>query len=225
MSTRKAFLLDLGKMAYTPAHELQQKCVEWRLVERKRPDLFLLVEHPPVFTLGKRGGRQSLMVSEAFLAEKGIAVAETERGGDITYHGPGQLVIYPIINLKERQLSVTDYVNLLEDIIIDTAAAFGVTAERDKRNRGAWVGDNKIGSIGIHVRHGVTFHGLAINVDINLEHFSWINPCGLEQVGVTSLARESKKEVSFAKVKDYTTRLIGEKFNCTPVPKAPGELF
>ncbi len=210
----KAILLDLGRMAYNPAHELQQKCVQWRLAERKRADLFLVVEHLPVFTLGKRGGRQSLMVSEQFLAEKGVDLVETERGGDITYHGPGQLVIYPIINLKERQLSVTAYVELLEEIMIEIAAAFGVTAGRDSRNRGVWVGDNKIGSIGIRVRHGVTFHGLALNINIDFEHFSWINPCGLQQVGVTSIANETGKAVSFGEVKEYAVERIRRKFCC-----------
>ncbi len=220
-----ALLLDLGKMAYAPAHELQQQCVAWRLAERSRADLFLFVEHHPVFTLGKRGGRQSLMVSEQFLADKGVDIVETERGGDITYHGPGQLVIYPIINLKTQKLSVTDYVTLLEEIMIDLAAIFGVTAGRDERNRGVWVGDNKIGSIGIRVRHGVTFHGLALNVDIDFEHFSWINPCGLQQVGVTSIARESGRKISFVDAKKHAARLIGKKFNCTLVATRPDQLF
>ncbi len=124
----EAIVLDLGRMAYAPAHQLQQDCVAWKLAGGQRPDLFLIVEHLPVFTLGKRGGRQSLMVSEQFLAAKGVDIVETERGGDITYHGPGQLVIYPVINLKKRQLSVAGYVELLEELMIDIAAAFGVIA-------------------------------------------------------------------------------------------------
>lgn len=210
----EAILLDLGRMAYGAAHQLQQQCVCWRLAETERSDLFLVVEHPPVFTLGKRGGRQSLMVSEQFLAEKGVDIVETERGGDITYHGPGQLVIYPIINLKKKRISVAGYVGLLEGLMIDIAAAFGVSCGRDSRNRGVWVGNNKIGSIGIRVRHGVTFHGLALNVNLDFEHFSWIQPCGLQQVGVTSIARESGMEVCFTTVKETAVRLLGETFAC-----------
>ncbi len=210
-------MLDLGRMAYAPVHQLQRDCVAWKLAGRQRADLFLMVEHLPVFTLGKRGGRQSLMVSEQFLVAQGIDIVETGRGGDITYHGPGQLVLYPVIDLKKRRLSVAGYVELLEELMIDTAAAFGVIAGRDARNRGVWVGDNKIGSIGIRVRHGVTFHGLAFNINLDFEHFSWINPCGLQQVGVTSLVKERGESISFAEVKEYVVTLLGRKFHCKPV--------
>ncbi len=221
----EAILFDLGRMAYEKAHALQQQCVAWRLAKTDRPDLFLVVEHPPVFTIGKQGGLQSLMVSEEFLAERKIKVIATERGGDITYHGPGQLVLYPIVNLKKRKLSVTGYVELLEELLIDLARCFGVNAGRDLRNRGAWVKDNKIGSIGIRLRHGITFHGLAFNVNIDFEHFSWIRPCGLQQVGVSSLARETGKEISLALAKKQAIPLIEEKFNCKLRQLQPSQLL
>jgi lipoyl(octanoyl) transferase len=197
----KAYLIDLGKFDYQDAHSFQLECVEWRLESEDRPDIFLVTEHPPVFTLGKRGGRDSLMVGEEFITSKGVNIVQTERGGDITYHGPGQLVIYPIIHLRRSKLSVKSYVDKLEEVMIATAADAGVCALRDERNRGIWVGNNKIGSIGIRVRHGVSFHGLALNVSLDFEHFSWIQPCGLSGVGVTSIERELQEQVDFSTVK------------------------
>lgn len=201
MRGMKSYLVDLGRTDYADAHEFQLDCVKWRLHDRTRPDIFLLTEHEPVFTLGSRGGRQSLTVGEEFVKSRGVDIVETERGGDITYHGPGQIVVYPIIYLKQSRLSVRDYVEKLEQVMIECAGDFGVQAGRDERNRGIWVGHNKIGSIGIRVRHGVAFHGLALNANLDFEHFSWIQPCGLAGVGVTSLARESGASIDFSEVK------------------------
>jgi len=209
----KAYLIDLGKMDYRDAHQFQQDCVQWRLMEEERPDIFVVTEHPPVFTLGRRGGRESLIVDEDFIKSRGVDIVQTERGGDITYHGPGQVVVYPVVQLRQAQLSVSAYVDMLEEVMISCAADFGVMAGRDDRNRGAWVGDNKIGSIGIRVRHGVSFHGLAFNVTLDFEHFSWIQPCGLTGIGVTSLERESDKPINFYQVKDNITQRLGQTFN------------
>jgi lipoyl(octanoyl) transferase len=208
-----AHLIDLGKMDYQDAHQFQLDCVQWRLQEGRRTDIFLITEHPPVFTLGRRGGRESLAVDEGFIKSQGVDIVQTERGGDITYHGPGQVVVYPIVQLRQAQLSVRAYVDMLEEAMISCAADFGVMAGRDDRNRGIWVGNNKIGSIGIRVRHGVSFHGLALNVTLDFEHFSWIQPCGLTGVGVTSLARESDKPIDFCEVKDTITLRLGQIFN------------
>jgi lipoyl(octanoyl) transferase len=209
----KAYLIDLGKMAYQDAHQFQLDCVQWRLQEGGRADIFLITEHPPVFTLGRRGGRESLAVDEDFVKSREVDIVQTERGGDITYHGPGQVVVYPIVQLRQAQLSVRAYVDMLEEVMISCAADFGVMAGRDDRNRGIWVGNNKIGSIGIRVRHGVSFHGLALNVTLDFEHFSWIQPCGLTGVGVTSLARESDKPINFYEVKANITLRLGQIFN------------
>jgi len=208
-----AHLIDLGKMDYQDAHQFQLDCVQWRLQEGRRTDIFLITEHPPVFTLGRRGGRESLAVDEGFIKSQGVDIVQTERGGDITYHGPGQVVVYPIVQLRQAQLSVRAYVDMLEEAMISCAADFGVMAGRDDRNRGIWVGNNKIGSIGIRVKHGVSFHGLALNVTLDFEHFSWIQPCGLTGVGVTSLARESDKPIDFYEVKDTITLRLGQIFN------------
>jgi lipoyl(octanoyl) transferase len=185
-----AAFCDLGLMAYGRAHSLQVELAAGRHQGKLTSDLFLAVEHPPVFTLGRRGGREHLGVSEAFLASRGIALVPIERGGEITYHGPGQLVLYPIFSLRQARLSVSDYVFKLEEVMRLVAADFGVMAGRDARNHGVWVGNNKLGSIGIAIRHGVAFHGLALNVNNDLEPFGWINPCGLTDIGITSLARE-----------------------------------
>lgn len=209
----ETYLIDLETMNYEAAHQFQLDCVQWRLLDKNRPDIFILVEHPPVFTLGKRGGRESLTVAEEFITSRGVDIIQTERGGDITYHGPGQLVVYPIVHLHQAGLSVKNYVALLEEAMILAAADFSVTAQRDARNRGIWVGDNKIGSIGIRVRHGVCFHGLALNVNLDFEHFNWIQPCGLSGVGVTSITRETGKKILLSAVKARMIEQLARLFN------------
>lgn len=196
----KAMLCSLGLMEYQAAYQLQTRLVEERRLQGPGNDVFLVVEHPAVYTLGRRGGREFLMVTEDFLAEKNIAVVPIERGGVITYHGPGQLVVYPIIYLKQAGISVAEYVAMLEDLMMRLAADVGVTATRDERNHGVWVGDSKLGSVGIAIRHGVSFHGMALNVNLDLEPFGWINPCGLVGVQMTSLAAEAGRDLSFAQV-------------------------
>ncbi len=198
---------DIGVMAYTMAHQMQLQCVERQMNGDDTEEQILITEHPPVYTLGKNGKLTSLIKSRAEIAGKGIEIVHTERGGDITYHGPGQLVVYPILNLRRRKLSVTGFIDILEQIMVNTAADFGVNATRDERNRGIWVGDNKIGSVGIRVRHGISFHGLALNVNLSLEPFSWIRPCGLVGVGVTSLEKE-RGAVSLEEVRESMRRHI-----------------
>jgi lipoate-protein ligase B len=128
-----------------------------------------------------------MCVSEERLTQAGIDVVSIERGGDITYHGPGQLVAYPLLDIRRAGMGITDLVDALEEIMINTAAVFGIEAKRNPLNRGVWIGHAKLGSIGIAVRKDITFHGMALNVNLDLTHFSWINPCGLKGVGMTSL--------------------------------------
>ena len=188
-----AVLVDLGLSEYRATYELQVALVE-RRKEGRCKDIFLLTEHPSVFTLGRRGGRENLTVSKRFLDEKKIPLIHIERGGDITYHGEGQLVLYPVIDLRERGLAVTEYVAILEEIMIRLAAEYGVQAARDSRNHGVWVGNSKLGSVGIAIRRGISFHGLALNVNLSMEPFSWVNPCGLQGVKMTSLEKECAEE-------------------------------
>jgi lipoate-protein ligase B len=179
--------LQLPAVNYSDALDLQRRLVAARISKIIETDIVLLLEHTPVFTLGRRGGRESLKVSEKFLKKNGIPVIQIERGGTITFHGPGQVVVYPVINLRENRLRVVEYVTGLEEIMIRTAADWGIKAERNSMNRGVWVDGRKLGSIGIAIQRGVCFHGLALNVNLSLEPFGWINPCGLRGIKMTSM--------------------------------------
>ena len=193
-------LIELPAMEYTRAWELQNNLAGARKDRVIDKDVVLLLEHPRVFTLGRRGGLKNLTVSEDFLEKAGIPVIHVERGGDITFHGPGQIVMYPIIDLRAARLGVIDYVGMLEEVMIRTASDWGIEAVRNHLNRGVWVGNNKLGSIGIAIRKGISFHGMAFNVNLSLEPFGWINPCGLQNIGMTSMEKELSYKVSMDEV-------------------------
>ncbi len=193
--------VDLPLLDYGCAWQLQSRIVEARKSASIDSDIFILLEHAPVFTLGRRGGLDNLTVPESFLEKSGIPLFHVERGGDITFHGPGQLVGYPIVDLHAARLGVTDFVGRLEEVMIRTALGWGVPARRDPRNRGVWVGNSKLGSIGIAVRRGITYHGFAFNVNVSLEPFSWINPCGLKGIGITSLEVELSRSLPLTDVR------------------------
>lgn len=209
---KDARIVDLGLTDYAAAYALQLELVEKRRNGTVENDLFLITEHPGTFTLGRSGGRQNLIISEEFLREKDIPLVHIERGGDITYHGPGQLVIYPIIHLHQAGLKVIEYVNCLEELMIRLAATTGVDATRDARNRGVWVGEKKLGSVGIAVRRCVCFHGIALNVNTSLEPFSWVNPCGLAGVKMTTLHLESTMNVTLDDVKNNIAGQLADVF-------------
>jgi lipoate-protein ligase B len=180
---------------YSEAWDLQARLVKARVSGSLPNDVVLVLEHPAVFTLGKRGGRENLLVPEETLARQGIPIVQVERGGNITYHAPGQLVLYPIIHLERAGIKVVDMVDHLEEVMIRTCAEWGIQAERNPLNRGVWVGLKKIGAIGIAVSRGVSFHGMALNVNIDLTPFGWIQPCGLKGVEVTSIAQAAGRPV------------------------------
>lgn len=215
----KWYSLDLDKIAYQTAHDFQQKLVAARKRSDVAGDIVLILEHTPVFTLGRNGGRDNLKVSDDFIDEAGIAVIQAERGGNITFHAPGQLVAYLIVDLEAARLSVRDFIWRLEAVMLQTVDEWGIPANRHPANRGIWVGKNKMGSIGIAIRKGITFHGLALNVDLSLEPFGWINPCGLQGVGVTSMQRESDRPVGMDAVravfKSHLQKVFG--IDLTPV--------
>jgi lipoate-protein ligase B len=194
------YAVDLGMKDYNEAWKLQSDIVSARVNGIIDTDIILFLEHPTVFTLGRRGGLDHLLVSEEFLKTSGIPIVHVERGGNITFHGPGQLVAYPIVNLKARSIGVVDFVDALEDIMLGTVRTWGIAAERNPANRGIWVGNNKMGSIGLAIRKGISFHGLALNVNVNLTPFSWIQPCGLQGVCMTSMKQELGDELSMAEV-------------------------
>ena len=198
--SKKWLCLELGTLEYREAWNLQTSLVaarKKRIIDR---DVILLLEHPPVFTLGRRGGLDDLTVSRDLLEKAGISVIQVERGGVITFHGPGQLIMYPIIDLNAARMRVVDYVEKLEEIMIRTVAEWGIIAERNPLNRGIWVGNKKLGSIGIAIRRGICFHGMSLNVNTSMKHFGWMNPCGLKQVKISSIQRELSRKVSMSKV-------------------------
>jgi lipoyl(octanoyl) transferase len=186
---RSAVFIDLGLLEYKRALDLQISTLQSK-INKTVEDTIFFVEHPGVYTLGKRGGEENLSVSKEFLNLKNIELVQTDRGGNITYHGPGQAVMYPIIDLDKNKIGVKDFVHGLEEIMKLTAHDFGVDASRNVKNHGIWVGNSKIGSVGISIKKGISFHGLALNIYPDLEPFSWINPCGLSNVSITSIKKE-----------------------------------
>jgi lipoate-protein ligase B len=224
-NARTWLTVDLGLTPYPEAWDLQLRLVEARGQGRLSNDVILLVEHPPVFTLGKRGGLENLLVPEERLRLAGISIVQIERGGNITYHGPGQLVAYPIVRLPPLGLGVVDLVERLEEVMLRTCRIFGVTAERNALNRGVWVGLKKIGSIGIAVRRAVSFHGLALNIDTDLAPFAWIQPCGLQGIGVTSLQAESRRAIQTADAKPVLQKSVEEVFQTRLKPISKKDLL
>jgi lipoyl(octanoyl) transferase len=186
-SQRILRVTDLGRQHYEPVHELQREYVEARAADRI-PDTLLFVEHDPVYTLGRNADPSHILLSQPELAARGITVASTGRGGDVTYHGPGQIVGYPIISLKGRG-GPRCYVEHLEQALIHTLARFDVVGTVDPANRGVWVGDEKIAALGVRIVRQTTMHGFALNVCVNLDDYAGIIPCGIEDKGVTSLDR------------------------------------
>ena len=201
------WIIDLGRQAYEEAWGLQQRLVRARLEERV-PDVLLLLEHDPVFTLGRRGRKENMLFSEEALQERGMACITTERGGYVTYHGPGQLVGYPIVRVPGEGRKVKALVQGFEEVLLRTLARFGVQGRRDPKNPGVWVGEAKIGSIGVAVRHGVSFHGFSLNADMDLAPFSWIHTCGHRDLSVTSLSELLGEEVCVREVKEVVACLF-----------------
>lgn len=204
----------LGLVPYSDAHALQQELVE----RRKRdeiPDTFLLLEHPHVITLGRAAKRANVLIDEAMRAELGVELHETGRGGDVTYHGPGQLVGYPILKLSPDRCDIRRYVRDLQEVLIRTAAEYGLTAvhpDESNPNVGVWVGGDKLAALGIRISRWVTMHGFAFNVATDLNYFQLIVPCGIRDHGVTSLQRLLGKPIEMGPVVERVVRHFGEVF-------------
>lgn len=205
---------DLGLVDYSRAWELQ-KTLASRRAAGEIPDTFLLLEHPHVFTLGRRGQESDVLLSSDDLARLGVAVHHTDRGGLVTYHGPGQLVGYPIIDLRAWGGGPVRYVRMLEEVIIRAADEFGVHAHRREGLTGVWVGERKLAAIGVRVSRGVTTHGFALNVSADLSFFRHIVPCGMPEAEATSMERELGVAVAMAEVKSAVARIFGELFGFT----------
>jgi len=211
----------LGTVAYLPTWELQDELAEQRR-SRRIGDRLLLVEHFPVYTIGRGGDESNLLATPERLREIGAEFHRIDRGGDITFHGPGQLVAYPIVELRDP-LDLRRYVRSLEEAVIATAAAFGVEAHREDGLIGIWVeGRRKLAAIGVRVRRGVTTHGLALNVNTDLRWFAEMIPCGIADREVTSLAREVGHPVEMESVEDRLTDALAAAFGLTLAPVASG---
>ncbi|HVZ60330.1 MAG TPA: lipoyl(octanoyl) transferase LipB [Terriglobales bacterium] len=215
-------VVQLGMVDYTMGLELQQSLVELRKAE-KISDTMLLLEHPGVITLGRNAKRQHVLASEELLKSRGVAVVECDRGGDVTFHGPGQLVGYPIFDLRaftttdgqRKTLGAVDYVRRLEEVLIRTCAEFSVAAGRIPGVTGVWTeGPHpaKVAAIGVHISRGVTSHGFALNVSTDMESFELIVPCGLKEKSVTSLNRETSRTLDMQEVCESVTRNFGRVF-------------
>lgn len=198
----RAWLIDVGRMAYAEAWSLQRAVAE-QVRAQTVPDVVLLVEHPPVYTVGRsaRGSLDNLLWDEAHRARERIELFEVDRGGDITYHGPGQLVGYPVLDLNRYGRDLHGYLRRLEEALIWALDRFGIAADRLPPHTGVWVGQEKIAAIGVKASRWVTQHGFALNVDPNLSHFAGIVPCGIQDKGVTSMARVIGRAVTLDEVK------------------------
>ncbi len=207
---------ELGCMDYQAALDLQRSLHASR-VAGEREDTLLLLQHPHVYTLGRNSDPGHILVSDTFLKAHGATVARNERGGEVTYHGPGQLVAYPIILLRPGERSITQLVRRLEQSIIDTLAEFGLQGGLEEGQPGVWVAGRKIASIGMAVRRWVVMHGMALNVDPDLAYFSYINPCGHAGMQVTSMVRELGHDIACDTVSDSFARHFASVFDRTLV--------
>ncbi len=216
---RRCEVHRLHLVTYENGMKLQQKLVEMRQRD-EIDDQLLLLEHPPVITLGRGGDASNLLASQQVLLAEGVRFFETTRGGDITYHGPGQIVGYPILHLGEGRRDVRRYVTQLEDVLIRTVAEYGIAATRVEGRRGIWVGPDKIAAIGVRIARWVTSHGWALNVNTNLAHFQLITPCGLRGSGVTSIERETGRSVDLQEVREVLAAKFAEVFERDLVPRA-----
>lgn len=189
----------LGQVPYREALEKMHRLRDERLAGRI-PDQLLFLEHPPVITMGRRKSHEDLKLDHQALKRKGIEFVETDRGGRLTYHGPGQLVVYFIVDIGVRKMPVGRMVWTAEEGIKRCLAGYGIAADRDKRNPGLWVGNDKIASVGLHVHRGVTTHGVALNINCDLAPFGYMVPCGLPEAGVTSLNESAGRKYSVDEV-------------------------
>ncbi len=226
MAERELWTVPLGRVSYGEALDLQRSIARDRISGAISQDVLLLVEHPPVVTLGRSSKEKHLTASPEFLQSHGVELFEVERGGDVTFHGPGQLVGYPIVDLKRHRRDLHWYLRMLEAVLINTLADYEIPAERNTSYTGVWTRGRKIASIGVHARDWVTWHGFALNVTTDLSFFDLIVPCGISGVVMTSIARElGAEEISAQDVRDRVAAKFGEAFDLTPVVASRSALF
>ena len=206
------YWLDLGLMPYEPAFAIQERILEARMRDRL-PSTIILQENSSVFTIGRTGSRSNILASADELQRLGIEVLEVNRGGDITYHGPGQLIVSPLLYLGDVDLNANQYLHRLEDVLIDLLSTFGIRTYKKKDYPGVWWNQAKIGAVGIAVKHGYTFHGFSLNVNLDLAPFNLINPCGVSQMLITSLHQILGHEIPMAEIKEKLHEIMMETFS------------
>lgn len=220
---RELWVVSLGLTPYERALELQRALARERISGAIPEDMLLLVEHPPVVTMGRSAKSRNLISSKEFLASKGVELFEVERGGDVTFHGPGQLVGYPIIDLKRHRQDLHWFLRQVEEALIRTLAEYSIPAERSTGFTGVWTKGRKIASIGVHARDWVTWHGFALNVTTDLSYFDMIIPCGIDGVTMTSIEREIASNTSQSPpatvdaAAEIAAPVFGELFDLMPV--------
>lgn len=209
----KLNVLKLGRCDYRKALDMQYSILEKRQ-KGELSDTLILVEHPPVITLGKHAVEANIVVSEKYLQDKGIGLYQIERGGDVTYHGPGQIVGYPIVGLREKGIGIREFVEKLEDTFINLLKEeYGINSGINQEFPGVWVGNEKVTALGLAVKRGVTMHGFAFNVNTNLEHFKLIVPCGISGKGVTSLQKLTGTSIDFEHASEQVLEYFCETLN------------
>lgn len=211
-------LFDLGTIGYAEADEIQRRLAA-DVADGDRGAALLLLEHPPVITLGRRSRESHVLLPRERLAALGVAVVDCDRGGDVTFHGPGQLVAYPILSLTREGLTAKGHVSRLEEVMIRVSASYGVSAGRVPGRTGAWVGPEKIGAVGVRLDRWITRHGFAYNVAVNLDYFQLIIPCGIADRGVTSLAKVLGSPPPMADAKARAAAAFGEVFGMEVRPR------
>jgi len=208
----KGYFMDLGLIDYEKAWDIQHDL--WsRRVEEELPDLLIVLEHPHVITLGRRGNLSNLTVSPEVLEAMKIPIFQVERGGDITYHGPGQIVVYPILNLKACGYRIIRHIDQLEEVILHVLRDFGIEGSRDPLNRGVWVNGEEIASVGVAIKKWVSFHGFALNYETDLKYFDLINPCGLTGKKMTSMAKFLGKKIPKEELSEKMVFHFGKVFD------------
>lgn len=225
MSERELWVVRQGVTPYAEILDLQRRIAAARITGEISQDVLLLVEHDPVVTLGRSSKEKNLVASKDFLASRGVELHEVERGGDVTFHGPGQLVGYPIIDLKRHKQDLHWYLRQLEQALIGTLSHFGISAERSAGFTGVWTGGKKIASIGVHARDWVTWHGVALNVATDLSYFGLIVPCGIEGVVMTSMERELGCQITLDAVASAFASEMGALFSLHTVETPVSELM
>jgi lipoate-protein ligase B len=209
-------IINLGRTRYQTVWDLQKNLVQSR-ADKTIPDTLLVTEHEPVLTMGRGTDRRNLLVSDDDLRARGIDLHEIERGGDITFHGPGQAVLYPIIDLRERERDVRRYLRDLEQFVIEALFDFGLTASVKEGLTGIWVNDHKVGAIGVAVSKWITYHGVAINVNTDLDYFKLINPCGITEYPVGSVSQLVGREIKLAHFNELLVQHFCDYFDYEPV--------